>query len=208
MRKIISGVLLTALALVLVAELDQAHAELAIWQVENNPPGIDRGNEWLTLINLGESDTFNGYGIQTTHGRIASHMVPTITLDTCEYHKMIFPRQTIDNEDDTVILHKNETTIYETPIIKDTKNNDRFWTNPNVAAICDEPSKPAETTHEPDSSTSETTLEQRVQALEERADRTDVTVNALTDSITLLWTEIENITDVIMTILESLDIAR
>ena len=199
MRKIMSGALLTALALVLVAGLDQAHAELTIWHVENSPSGIDSGNEWLTLINLGELDTLDGYDIKTTHGRITSYTVPTITLDTCEYHKITFSRQAIDNEDDTVKLRKNGTTIYETPVIKDTSNNYRFWTNPNVAATCDEPSKPAETT-------SEMTLEQRVQALEERADRTDITISALTDNIALLWTEIEIIADVIMTILESLDI--
>ncbi len=204
MGKIIPGVLLTIL---LVAGLSQAHAELTIWQVENNPPGIDSGNEWLTLINLGESDTFNGYGIKTTHGRIASYPVPSITLNTCEYHKMILPRQAIDNENDTVKLRKHGTTIYETPIIKDTRNDDRFWTNPDVAAICDDPyTAPTEPIHEYDSGQpDEMTLEQRIQALEERADEMDTIIGVLLESVALLWAEIEAMASIIMTIQETID---
>lgn len=204
MGKILLGALLTIL---LVTGLGQAHAELAIYQVENNPPGIDSSNEWLTLINLGESDTFNGYGIKTTHGRIANYPIPSITLDTCEYHKMTFPRQAIDNENDTVKLRKHGTTIYETPIIKDTKNNDRFWTNPDVAAICDEPyTAPAETIREYDSgSPNEMTLEQRIQILEERADEMDTIIGVLSESVALLWAEIEAMTSIIMTIQETID---
>ncbi len=204
MGKIIPGVLLTIL---LVAGLSQAHAELTIWQVENNPPGIDSGNEWLTLINLGESDTFNGYGIKTTHGRIASYPVPSITLNTCEYHKMTLPRQAIDNENDTVKLRKHGTTIYETPIIKDTRNDDRFWTNPDVAAICDDPyAAPAEPIHEYDSGPpDEMTLEQRIQALEERADEMDTIIGVLLESVALLWAEIEAMASIIMTIQETID---
>lgn len=163
------------LLLVLVVGFNYAHAELTIWQVENNPPGTDSGNEWLTLINIGSADTFDGYDIRTTHGRIASYTVPSITLDTCESHKITFPKQAIDNKDDTVILHKDGTIIYETPVIKDTKNNDSFWTNPDV--MCE--SEP------------EMTLEQRVSALEERADKTD-------DIIALLWAEIEVIVKTIL----------
>ena len=204
MGKIIPGVLLTIL---LVAGLSQAHAELTIWQVENNPSGIDSGNEYLTLINLGESDTFNGYGIKTTHGRIASYPVPSITLNTCEYHKMTLPRQAIDNENDTVKLRKHGTTIYETPIIKDTRNDDRFWTNPDVAAICDDPYvAPTEPIHEYDSGQpDEMTLEQRIQALEERADEMDTIIGVLLESVALLWAEIEAMASIIMTIQETID---
>ena len=155
-------VMIAVLALT-VGIVGMAHAELTIWQVENNPPGTDSGNEWLTLINTGENGTFDGYGIQTTHGRIASYTVPSIALDVCEYHKITFPRQAIDNEDDTVKLLKNGTTIYETPVIKDTKNNDRFWTNPDVEAICGTPSADTVTTHQP---STEESLEQRVAELE------------------------------------------
>lgn len=168
-----------------------AHAELAIWQVENNPPGTDSGNEWLTLINTGEYDTFDGYGIQTTHGRIASYAVPSMTLGMCEYHKITFPKQTVDNEDDTVKLLKDGLTIYETPTIKDTKNDDRFWTNPNVAAICGDTQAgtttetvqaPGVDPNPPDTST-EMTWESRIQALEARADAADDATAELTEVV-------------------------
>lgn len=147
-----------------VVGVSQAHAELTIWQVENNPPGSDSGNEWLTVINTGESGTFSGYGIQTTHGRIASYDLPSTSLDTCEYYTFKFPKQAIDNEDDTVKLLKDGRTIYETDVIKDTKNNDRFWTNPDVAGVCETAS-----TQEP-TSTESLTIEQRIEALEQRTE--------------------------------------
>ena len=117
----------------------QAHADLTIRQVKNTPPGADNGNEWLTLINLGESDTFDGHDIRTTHGRIASHAVPTFSLDSYEYHRITFAKQTIYNQQDTVILLKDGTPVYRTPVIKDIKNDDGYWTNPDVAAVCDNP---------------------------------------------------------------------
>ena len=159
-----------------------AHAEMTIWQVENNPPGADSGNEWMTLINTGEQDTFSGYGIKTTNGRIASYAIPTITLDMCEYHKITFAKQTVDNTDDTVKLLKDGITIYETPVIKDTKNDDRFWANPNVTAICDNPwvDTTAETVHEP---STEMTKDQRIEELEMENARLKAVIELLQSKI-------------------------
>ena len=128
--------IMTTLCLALVAGMSYAYAELTIYQVENNPPGGDSGHEWLTLINIDNSDTFSGYSLQTTNGRIAMYDVPTINLAKCEYYKFTFPKQAIDNQDDTVKLLHNGTTIYQTPVIKDTKNDNSFWTNPIAAGIC------------------------------------------------------------------------
>ena len=160
--------MVAALALVLavgVVGINQAHAELTIWQVENNPPGTDSGNEWLTLINTGSSDTFGGYGLKTTNGRIASYDVPTINLDTCEHYRFTFPKQAVDNKNDSVKLLKDGLTVYETPIIKDTKNDSYFWTNPDVAAVCgDAPAGAApDPAHQPSTVAS---LEQRIAELE------------------------------------------
>ena len=124
-------------AMSLIAVTGMAHAELTIWQVENNPPGVDNGNEWLTIINTGKGGMFDRYIIQTTSGRIASHGVPTIYLDACEYYTITFGKQAIDNRDDTVKLLRHGATVYETPVIKDIKNDARFWTNPAVS--CDSP---------------------------------------------------------------------
>lgn len=168
-----------------VVGLSQAHAEMTIYQVENNPAGTDSGNEWLTLINTGERDTFDGYGIQTTHGRIASYEVPAITLDTCEYHRITFPKQTVDNEDDTVKLLKDGATIYETPVIKDTRNNDRFWTNPDVAAICDDPQASAATETE-DQPPTEAELEQRIEELEAEIERLRQMIQDILDILNAL----------------------
>ena len=150
------------------------------------------------MINLGELDTFNGYVAQTTNGRIASYSIPSINLNTCEYHKITFPKQAIDNEGDTVKLLKNGVAIYQTPVIKDTKNNNYFWTNPNVETICN--SQTISTAQ-----TDDMIIIQRIQALEERADRTDDLINVLVENIALLQSEIRNITNIIMSIFDSLN---
>ena len=64
-----------------------------------------------------------------------------------------------------VKLLKNGTTIYETPVINDTKNDDRFWTNPDVAAMCGDALAGAspDLAHEP---ATDLTLEERITALE------------------------------------------
>ena len=125
---------LASLALICVTMAD---AELTIWQVEANPPGIDAGNEWLTLINTGVYATFYNYTIQVTHAHTSSYAIPTITLDRCEHHKITFAEQTIDNRNEAIRLVQNNITIHQTPIIQDTYNNNHFWTNPVVQTICE-----------------------------------------------------------------------
>ena len=126
-------------AMSLAAACGLAHAELTIWQVENNPPGADSGSEWLTIINTGEYGVFAGYDIRTTHGYTIHHAVPALALDACEYHKITFERQSLDNVNDTILLLRHDLAVYETPVIMDTVNDDRFWVNPDVAAACDDP---------------------------------------------------------------------
>ena len=126
-------------AMSLAAVCGLAHAELTIWQVENNPPGADSGSEWLTIINTGEYGVFAGYDIRTTHGITIHHTVPALALDACEYHKTTFERQSLDNVNDTILLLRHDLTVYETPVIIDTVNDDRFWVNTDVAAACDDP---------------------------------------------------------------------
>lgn len=157
-----------------------AHAELTIWQVENNPPGTDAGNEWLTLINTGEYGTFTGYELKTTNGRIATHAVPTITLDTCEYHLITFRGQAIDNRDDTVRLLMDGVNVYETPVIKDTRNDDRFWTNPDVAALCGVPRESGSAGHEP---LTEAEKDQRIRELEAENARLKAAIRLLHEAI-------------------------
>ena len=140
---------LSVAATMLVLGVGLAHADLTIWQVENNPPGPDSGNEWLTLINTGESDTFTGYILKTTHGRLATYEVPAITLDRCEYHRITFSIQTIDNEDDSVRLIKDGVAVYGTPVIKDTRDSARFWVNHYVAALCGDPQEAGSTKTDP-----------------------------------------------------------
>lgn len=159
-----------------LAHTGPAHAELTIWQVENNPPDIDRGNEWLTVINTGEDGVFGGYSLATTHSRTATYHIPTMRLDVCDHHRITFSKQTLDNQNDTVKLLKNGTTIYQTPVIKDTCNDDRLWSNPDVS--CDSPS--AGTGQEP---MSEADKDRRIRELEVENAELKVTINILQETL-------------------------
>lgn len=124
-------------AVICLAHAGMAHAELAVWQVESNPPGTDHGNEWLTVVNTGGYDVFIGYDIRTTHGSTTHQTIPALGLDECEYYRIDFERQSLDNTRDTILLLRHDSVVSETPVIVDIKNDGNFWVNPDVA--CDDP---------------------------------------------------------------------
>ena len=64
--------------------------------------------------------------------------IPDITLNNYEYYKVSFSKQAIDNRDETMKLIKSGNTVYETPYLKDIKNDDRIWTNPD-GSVCPNP---------------------------------------------------------------------
>ena len=127
--KLIIGVVLSVVMIIGLTQY--AYADLIIWQVEANPKGTDSGNEWLTVLNTGSQETLSDYLVKSTHGRIATKSIPNITLNNCEYYKVTFSKQAIDNRDELMKLINGGKTIYETPVLKDIKNSDSFWTNPD-----------------------------------------------------------------------------
>ena len=152
--KLILGVVLS---MILIIGLTQyAFADLIIWQVEANPKGTDSGNEWVTVLNTGSKEILNDYLVKSTHGRIATKSIPNITLNNCEYYKVTFSSQAIDNRDETMTLIKSGKIIYETPVLKDTKNSDSFWTNPDGSKC---------STTKQTYPTKQTSLEERVNAI-------------------------------------------
>ena len=115
----LKGVLFT---LILVFLIPNISADIVINEFEQNPAGTDRGNEWVELysneeINLtgwklinADNDTF--FLIETING----------------YLVITFTSQWLDNSDEKVILvDSHSSTIDETPLLSDTKNNNLSW---------------------------------------------------------------------------------
>ncbi len=94
---------------------------LEITEVELNPEGQDLGNEWIELYSE-EEINLQSYIIQNNDG-------DTIDLsDTfSSYHIINLEKQWLDNSDEKVILKKGEEIIAETPIFKDSSNNNLSW---------------------------------------------------------------------------------
>ncbi len=96
---------------------------IVINEIELNPAGTDKGNEWLELyseqeVNLSESKW-----------KLMNADNDTLDLNgTINGYLIIqFPFQWLDNSDEKVILLNENTTIDETPFLSDTLNNNYTW---------------------------------------------------------------------------------
>ncbi len=91
---------------------------LEITEVELNPPGDDAGNEWVELYSL---DKVNLEGYYLINGDGDVYNLTGIIEE--EYLVIKFPKQWLDNIDETVTLFNNESILMTTPPLKDNKNN-------------------------------------------------------------------------------------
>jgi hypothetical protein len=129
--------LCTILLATLTASYIDAEAHVMIWQVEANPAGPDTGNEWLTILNVGSSTDLSGWYVQTTNGKAATAIIPDVTLNKCEYHKVTYQKQAIDNQNEQILLYNSEHDIVDvTPLLFDTQNNDDIWERPHISYAC------------------------------------------------------------------------
>jgi len=107
-----------------------------ISEVELNPAGTDKGNEWVELyseqqINLGDYKLINNDGKEiflNSSGYFSG------------YYVYQFKNQWLDNSNEKVFLYKNDELIDQTDILKDDVNNDKTW------SFCEDGWKFAEST--------------------------------------------------------------
>lgn len=109
---------LTAVSLVLINEFEQ------------NPPGEDRGSEWVELFNpTSQPVDIGNWIIYTTHGDIESYVIPAGTsLAAYGFWWTALPGQFIDNEQDSlVLLNTLGQRVDETPNLADQDDNASSW---------------------------------------------------------------------------------
>jgi len=98
---------------------------LKINEIEPNPAGTDKGNEWIELyssdeVNLGEYKIVNNDGESLNlSGSFSGYYVYTFSI------------QWLDNSNEKISLYKNNELIDQTDIFKDNANNGKTW------SICD-----------------------------------------------------------------------
>ena len=105
-------------------------AKLVINEVEQNPEGIDAGNEWLEIYNPSSKTVdLRNWRIVTTHGKTMTYTFQSTTIAPGEYLVIQFTSgQFIDNEDERIILFDSSgREIDRTPILTDTRNDQRSW---------------------------------------------------------------------------------
>src|SRR3989339_345429 len=94
---------------------------IQITEVELNPLGDDKGNEWVELYSE-EEVNLTGYKIVNNDGEEIN-----LNGNLEGYYVYIFEKQWLDNSDEKIFLYYNNELIDETEIFKDDKNNDLTW---------------------------------------------------------------------------------
>jgi hypothetical protein len=103
---------------------------VVINQVEQNPPGPDADREWIVLYNPTQSTVdISGWRIQTTHGRSRTYAIPMgVVLLPRAFLNVTFPGQSIDNENESLVLLNAQGQIVDsTPIISDSGDDSNTW---------------------------------------------------------------------------------
>lgn len=94
---------------------------LIITEVEPNPAGDDKGNEWVELYSEGEIN-LGGYKLVSNKGKVFN-LSGTFT----GYYVITFPSLWLVNANESVSLKIGNEIVYQTPILKDDKNDERAW---------------------------------------------------------------------------------
>jgi hypothetical protein len=77
---------------------------IVINEIEQNPYGIDEGNEWVELYNPTTTDVnLDGWKLSTTHGKTVT-VTLRVTIPANGYFVYTHAEQWLDNEDESVTL--------------------------------------------------------------------------------------------------------
>jgi len=103
---------------------------IVINEVELNPPGEDRGNEWAELYNPEDSAVeIGGWTLSTTHGETVTLTIPAgASIPARGYYSVTYAKQWLDNEGESIILRDSGgREIDRVGPFNDEKNDGRAW---------------------------------------------------------------------------------
>jgi hypothetical protein len=124
MKPLILTILLITIQLTL-AQIPPLQAQITINEIELNPEGKDASYEWIELFTTEPLDLTN-YILKNNDNQ-------TIKLNQSitDYLIITFNKQWLDNSDEKIYLINNNTILHETPILKDSQNNNKTLQNCN-----------------------------------------------------------------------------
>lgn len=111
-----------ALICIFLSCINAIYAEVIISEVELNPAGEDRGNEWIELYSSEEVD-LNDWKLISSNGRNFS-----LNFSFSGYSSFVTSNNFLTNEKNTLkLINKNSEKIFETEELSDSSNNDKTW---------------------------------------------------------------------------------
>ncbi len=94
---------------------------LRINEIEPNPAGEDKGNEWVELYSESEIN-LQGYTFVNNKGKMFN-----LSGTFLGYHVITFPALWLVNTNESVTLKNGNEVIDQTSLLKDDKNDGRAW---------------------------------------------------------------------------------
>ena len=125
---ILAAILLTAVG---IASIDIQTSEVIIYAVNQNPVGLDEGNEWVAILNstLNKSVDIGNLTLETTNGSTAGVWIAEgTTLYPGAYITFSPSYRWIDNNNESIILRDAVgEVVARTPVVNDNESDNRYW---------------------------------------------------------------------------------
>jgi hypothetical protein len=127
---ILATIFLTA---VVIASIELPPSGIIIYAFDQNPAGLDEGNEWITIHNpTNKSVDIGNWTLETTNGSTASVWIAEDTLYPGAYITISPSYRWIDNNNESIILRDAVgEEVDRTPALNDNENDNRYWMRNN-----------------------------------------------------------------------------
>jgi micrococcal nuclease len=134
--KIIISIILVAIFLTAVgiASIDLPPSGVIIYAFDQNPAGLDEGNEWVAIHNpSNKSVDIGNWTLETTNGSTARVWIAEgTTLYPGAYNTFSPSYRWIDNNNESIILRDAVGNVVDrTPVVNDNESDNRYWMRNN-----------------------------------------------------------------------------
>jgi hypothetical protein len=139
-RVIMHSIVLAAIFLtaVVIASIDLPPSGVIIYAFDQNPAGLDDGNEWVSIHNpSNKSVDIGNWTLETTNGSTASlGIAEGTTLYPCAYITISPSYRWIDNNNESIILRDAVGEVVDrTPVVNDNESDNRYWMRSGLLAL-------------------------------------------------------------------------